>query len=127
MFTPLTKMVGFVTTTDPTKAKAFYAGVLGFRLVGDDDFALVFDANGTMVRIVKARSHTPAQGTVLGWQVDDIVAQLRALVARGAKFEQFGMSFMPQDADGIWTAPSGDRVAWFKDPDGNVLSLSHHV
>src|SRR5579863_5760377 len=101
MFAPLTRMVGFVTTTDAAKAKAFYADVLGFRLVGDDDFALAFDANGTMLRVAKGRSHTPAQGTVLGWQVDDIVAQVRALTARGAKFEQFGLAFMQQDADGI--------------------------
>jgi catechol 2,3-dioxygenase-like lactoylglutathione lyase family enzyme len=123
----LTKMVGFVNTTNPDAAKAFYGEKLGFRLTGDDDFAVVFDANGTMLRVGKARSFTPAQGTVLGWQVDDIDAAVRDLTSRGVTFEQFNLPFMKQDANGVWTAPSGDRVAWFKDPDGNVLSVSQHV
>jgi catechol 2,3-dioxygenase-like lactoylglutathione lyase family enzyme len=123
----LTQMIGFVTTADPQKAKAFYGDVLGFRLMSDDDFALVFDANGTMLRIGKAKKHTPAQGTILGWEVDDIHAAICDLVARGVRFEQFGLPFMKQDEHGVWTPPNGDRVAWFKDPDGNVLSLSQHV
>jgi catechol 2,3-dioxygenase-like lactoylglutathione lyase family enzyme len=123
----LTRMVGFVNTTDPEKAKAFYGDTLGFRLTGDDDFAVVFDANGTMLRVGKARQFTPAQGTILGWQVDDIHAAVKELVARGVKFEQFNLPFMKQDESGVWMAPGGDQVAWFKDPDGNVLSISHHV
>ena len=123
----LTKMVGFVNTTNPDAAKGFYRDKLGFRLLGDDDFAVVFDANGTMIRISKAHSFTPAQGTVLGWQVDDIDAAVGDLASRGVTFEQFDLPFMKQDPSGIWTAPSGDRVAWFKDPDGNVLSVSQHV
>jgi catechol 2,3-dioxygenase-like lactoylglutathione lyase family enzyme len=123
----LTRMVGFVTTTDANKAKGFYGGVLGFRLTGEDDYALVYDASGTMVRVGKAPKHTPAQGTVLGWQVDDIRAAIRELASQGVRFEQFGLPFMKQDADGVWSAPGGDAVAWFKDPDGNVLSISQHV
>jgi catechol 2,3-dioxygenase-like lactoylglutathione lyase family enzyme len=124
----LTKMVGFVTTTNADAAKAFYSDKLGFPVTHDDDFAVVFDANGTMIRAAKAHgAFTPAQGTILGWQVDDIDAAVRELTSRGVAFEQFNLPFMKQDANGIWTAPGGDRVAWFKDPDGNVLSVSQHV
>ena len=124
---PLTRMIGFVVTTDTARAMSFYRDVLGFRFVKDDNFAIVFDAHGTMLRVVKAQSHTPAQGTVLGWQVDDIHAAVRELTARGAHFEQFNLPFMKQDEHGVWIAPGGDQVAWFKDPDGNTLSISRHV
>ncbi|HWW60104.1 MAG TPA: VOC family protein [Thermoanaerobaculia bacterium] len=123
----LERMVGFLNTTDANKAKTFYADTLGFALIGEDDYAIVFDANGTMIRVNKAREFKPAQGTVLGWQVDDIYAAIRELVARGVAFEQFNLPFMKQDEHGVWTPPGGDRVAWFKDPDGNVLSISQHV
>ena len=78
-------------------------------------------------RVNKAPSFTPAPGTILGWQVDDMDAAVRELTARGVRFEQFGLSFMEQSAEGVWTTPNGDQVAWFKDPDGNVLSISQHV
>jgi catechol 2,3-dioxygenase-like lactoylglutathione lyase family enzyme len=119
-------MVGFVTTNQPERAKAFYGDSLGFSLTHEDDFALVFDANGTTLRVVKATSFTPAIGTVLGWQVDDIYGAIHELAPRGVRFEQFGLPFMPQDEHGVWVASASDRVAWFKDPDGNVLSISEH-
>ena len=122
----LTRMIGFVITTNPEAAKAFYGGVLGFELVDDDTFALVFDANGTMLRVVKAQKFTPSQGTVLGWEVEDLHAAIRGLTPRGVRFEQFNLAFMKQDEFGVWTPPNGDQVAWFKDPDGNVLSISRH-
>jgi catechol 2,3-dioxygenase-like lactoylglutathione lyase family enzyme len=123
----LTKIVGFVNTTKPEEARAFYGGVLGFRLISDDEFALAFDANGTTIRVGKARSFTPAQGTVLGWEVTAIQDAVRELGAQGVKFEQFNLPFLKQDDLGVWTAPDGDQVAWFKDPDGNVLSVSQHT
>lgn len=123
----LNKMVGFVTTTNPERAKEFYRDALGFTLRDEDDFAISFDANGTRLRVAKAPTFTPAQGTVLGWEVADVHAAIRELAARGVRFEQFGLPFLAQDEHGVWIAPSGDRVAWFKDPDGNTLSLSHHV
>ena len=123
----LTRMVGFVTTTAPDRAKVFYGDVLGFTFLGDDGFALSFDAHGTRLRVAKTRAFTPSPATVLGWEVDDIVAAVQALAARGVQFEQFNLPFLTQDALGIWTAPTGDRVAWFKDPDGNTLSLSCHT
>ena len=122
----LTRMVGFVTTTAPERAKAFYGDTLGFRFIEDDGFALSFDASGTLLRVAKAQSFTPSQATVLGWEVDDIAGAVRELAARGVVFEQFNLPFLVQDALGIWTAPNGDRVAWFKDPDGNTLSVSCH-
>ena len=122
----LTKMIGFLNTQDAEQAKAFYGGVLGFRLLSEDDFAVSFDANGTKMRIGKAKNHKPAVGTVLGGEVEDIHAAIRELAAQGVHFEQFGMPFMKQDEFGVWTPPNGDQVAWFKDPDGNVLSISKH-
>ena len=123
----LGKIIGFVTTTKPEAARAFYGDTLGFHFAGEDDFALVFDAHGTMLRVGKAREFTPAHGTVLGWEVENIQSAVEELSARGVKFEQFNMDFMKQDAAGIWKAPGGDQVAWFRDPDRNVLSVSQHV
>jgi catechol 2,3-dioxygenase-like lactoylglutathione lyase family enzyme len=117
-------IVAFVPTKDTEKARAFYEGVLGLRFVKDDGFAMVMDANGIMVRVAKAQ-FTPAPFTILGWQVPDIERMAAALQAKGVQFERFG--FLEQDALGIWTAPTGDKVAWFKDPDGNILSVSQHV
>jgi catechol 2,3-dioxygenase-like lactoylglutathione lyase family enzyme len=117
-------IVAFVPITDGEKARAFYEGVLGLRFVNDDGFAAVFEANGIMVRAAKMKEVTPAQFTVLGWQVSGIEDVVRALQAKGVKFEVFG--FFKQDELGIWTAPTGDKVAWFKDPDGNILSVSQH-
>jgi len=118
-------IVAFVPTTDTTKARAFYEGVLGLQFVKDDGFAMVLDANGIMIRAAKMKEVTPAQFTVLGWQVSDIENVVQALQAKGVHFEIFG--FFKQDELGIWTAPTGDKVAWFKDPDGNILSVSQHV
>jgi catechol 2,3-dioxygenase-like lactoylglutathione lyase family enzyme len=122
----LTRMIGFVITSNPEKAKTFYGQILGFRLISDDNFALVFDANGTMIRVGKGQKFTPAQNTVLGWEVADIHSAIRELMQRGVHFEQFNLPFMKQDELGVWTPPNGDQVAWFKDPDGNVLSISQH-
>jgi catechol 2,3-dioxygenase-like lactoylglutathione lyase family enzyme len=119
-----TDIVAFVPTKDAVKARAFYEGVLGLRFVKDDGFALVMDANGIIVRVAKAE-FTPAQFTILGWQVANIEKMVSDLQGKGVHFERFG--FFQQDELGIWTAPTGDKVAWFKDPDGNILSLSQHV
>jgi catechol 2,3-dioxygenase-like lactoylglutathione lyase family enzyme len=118
-------IVDFVPTRDSGKARSFYEGVLGLRFVKDDGFALVLDANGIMVRVAKAPEFKPAPFTILEWQVTGIEKVVTALQEKGVHFEIFG--FLEQDKLGIWTAPSGDKVAWFKDPDGNVLSVSEHV
>jgi catechol 2,3-dioxygenase-like lactoylglutathione lyase family enzyme len=119
------KIVAFIPTTDFKKARKFYEGVLGLRFKSDDGFALVFDANGTMLRIAKVPDLKPAAFTVLGWQVSNIKKMVGELNAQGVKFENYGMR--DQDSDGVWSAPDGAaKVAWFKDPDGNVLSISQH-
>lgn len=118
------ELVAFAPTADPAKAYAFYEGVLGLRLVSDErPFALVFDANGTMLRVTTVHELKPQQFTVLGWRVADIESTVDKLAAAEVEFQRYpGMN----DADprGIWNSPSGARVAWFKDPDGNVLSLT---
>jgi catechol 2,3-dioxygenase-like lactoylglutathione lyase family enzyme len=120
-----TNIMAFVPITDVGKAREFYEGVLGLRFLKDDGFAMVLDANGIMVRAAKMKEVKPVQYAVLGWEVKDIEAMVRGLREKGVKFEIFG--FFKQDELGIWTAPSGDKVAWFKDPDGNTLSVSEHV
>ena len=118
------KIVAFAATTNPERAKEFYSGVLGLPLVSQDAFALVFDANGVTLRVSSVRQVAQAQYTVLGWEVADIAAKVKELAEAGVKFERY--SFPGQDEMGIWTAPGGTRVAWFKDPDGNILSISQH-
>ena len=120
-----TNIIAFVPTTDYDTARSFYEGVLGLRFVKNDGFAMVLDANGIMIRVVKAPNFKPLPYTILGWEVRDISTAVKALEKRGVTFERFG--FFEQDALGIWTAPTGDKVAWFKDPDGNTLSVSQHV
>jgi catechol 2,3-dioxygenase-like lactoylglutathione lyase family enzyme len=119
------KLVGFLSTTDYGKARAFYEGKLGFEFVSLDQFALALRAGENMIRIAKPETFKPAQGTVLGWQVDDVRAAVLWLGSRGVVTEKY--PFVEDQELGIWTAPSGDQVAWLKDPDGNVLSISHHV
>jgi catechol 2,3-dioxygenase-like lactoylglutathione lyase family enzyme len=121
----LSKMVGFLVTTNPEAARGFFAETLGFRLVSDDGHALAFDAGNALLRVGKAQAFTPAHGTVLGWAVEDIHTTVADLDAKGVVFERFPS--MPADAQGVFTFPNGDQVAWFKDPDGNLLSLSQHV
>jgi catechol 2,3-dioxygenase-like lactoylglutathione lyase family enzyme len=117
-------IVAFVATTDPSRAKAFYRDVLSLLLISEDEYALVFDAHGTMLRVAIVGEIVLAPYTVLGWQVGDIGATVRGLAAKGVKFERY--AWMEQDDQGIWSAPSGARVAWFKDPDSNLLSVSQH-
>jgi len=119
------KIIGFVPITNAETARAFYEGLLGLRFVKDDGFALVFDANGNMIRAVKMKEVKPVPSTILGWEVKGIEDVVRGLTSKGVRFEIFG--FFKQDDLGIWTAPTGDKVAWFKDPDRNTLSVSEHV
>ena len=115
-------VIAFVATTDPRRAKAFYAGTLGLRLTGEDPFALVFDAAGTMLRVATVTALKPAGYTVLGWNVRDIDRAVRDLAEKGVAFQRY--DGMPQDELGIWTSPGGARIAWFLDPEGNTLSLT---
>ncbi len=116
------KLVAFLATANADKAKTFYERTLGLTLREDSPFALVFDANGVMLRIQKMQAVTPAPGTALGWDVADIQATIAELTTRGVTFERY--PGLPQDDLGIWQSPAGARVAWFKDPDGHTLSLT---
>ena len=118
----LAPIIAFVATTNPSRAKAFYAKTLGLKLVSEDDFAIVFDAGGTMLRVAIVPQLQPAQYTVLGWIVPEIRNAATALAKHRVKFQRY--PGLDQDDLGIWNSPSGARVAWFKDPDGNTLSLT---
>jgi catechol 2,3-dioxygenase-like lactoylglutathione lyase family enzyme len=118
-------VVAFVPTRNPERARAFYERVLGLEFVSEDPFALVFNANGVTVRVADVstvRDFKPASFTILGWHVPSAEATVRDLQAKGVAFERF--PGMQQSKAGIWTSPSGAQVAWFKDPDGNVLSVT---
>jgi catechol 2,3-dioxygenase-like lactoylglutathione lyase family enzyme len=114
--------IGFVPVRDLAAARAFYEGTLGLRVVADTPFALVLDAGGTMLRVTPVPELADRPFTVAGWNVPDIRAAVRALADRGVRFTRY--DGMTQDDLGIWDTPGGDRVAWFKDPDGNTLSLT---
>jgi len=112
----------FIPTVKPAEAKAFYRDILGLKLLSEDDYALEFDANGTLFRVIIVPELKPHAFTALGWNVHNIEAVIRALNNKGVFCEKY--DFMTQDKLGIWTSPGGSKVAWFKDPDGNVLSLT---
>ncbi len=116
------KIVAFAATSMPAKARRFYRDVLGLRLLSEDGFALAFDAHGTMLRVQIVQKVAAAGYTVLGWQVPDVVATIKRLRAAGVRPRRY--PGMGQDKQGVWTSPSGARIAWFKDPDGNTLSLT---
>jgi catechol 2,3-dioxygenase-like lactoylglutathione lyase family enzyme len=117
-------MTGFILTRDYEAARAFYAGKLGFVFVSQQQFALVVQAGANSIRIVEVPNFTPLRSTVLGWEVDDIESVVTTLKHAGVALEVYPFV---QDKDlGIWTSPDGSKVAWFKDPDGNVLSVSQH-
>ncbi len=115
-------VIAFAAATDLDRARAFYEQALGLTVTERSDFACVLDAHGTMLRVTAVPRVSPAGYTVLGWRVADITATVRDLAARGVGFRRY--DGMDQDDDGIWTTPGGDQVAWFADPDGNVLSLT---
>ena len=116
------QLVAFVATTNPRRAKEFYEKKLGLRLVYEDEFALVFDANGVTLRVTTVDEVRVAGYTVLGWVVPNVVETARHLERAGIKLQRY--PGMEQDEHGIWAAPSGARVAWFQDPDRNTLSVT---
>lgn len=117
------KVIAMLATTQPERAIAFYRDVLGLKLVEDAWFAIVFSAGATRLHIQKVQGFTPLPFTALGWQVADIKAAAAELSKKGVKFERY--KELPQDDAGIWTPPDGTaKVCWFKDPDGNTLSMT---
>lgn len=119
------QLIAFVPTTNPAAAREFYERACGLKFIHDDGFALIFDANGTAVRVVNVAcfpGFKPAPFTILGWHVPNVEDAAAELAKAGVKFERF--PGLDQNASGIWRSPNGTQVAWFKDPDGNVLSIS---
>jgi catechol 2,3-dioxygenase-like lactoylglutathione lyase family enzyme len=122
---PQAELMGFIPTIDADRARKFYVDTLGLTFVSDDQFAIVIRSNTTDIRISRMEAFNPAPYTVLGWKVPSIAAAAQQLTAAGVTFERY--PFLEQDANGIWAAPDGAaKVAWFKDPDGNILSISEH-
>ena len=117
-------IVAFLATSDTARAKEFFVNKLGLEFESEDPYAVVFNANGTTLRVQKTDEVEPRQGTVLGWHVPDIVAAVKDLNRAGIEFERY--EGFGQDEYGIMTFPGGARVAWFKDPDGNLLSLDQY-
>jgi len=119
--------IAFIPTAKPEAARAFYEQTLGLTFVEENPFALVFRVGPTqtMLRVIRAGEFTPAPFTIFGWEVEEIHATVAELSGRGVEFVRY--SFFEQDEAGVWTAPNGDQVAWFKHTDGNTLSLSRHV
>jgi len=118
------KIMPFVGTTNAERSRAFYSGKLGLELIEESPFALVYNANGTILRVTLVNDFRPAGFTVLGWQAPDIEEAVRTLRAAGIEPKRY--ENVPQDANGVWTAPGGAKVIWFEDPDQNVLSVSQH-
>ena len=126
MYLTTSEPIAFIPTADAAAARNFYETALGLNFVSDDDFALVFrvGSSQTMLRVARTPDFTPASFTIFGWVVDDIHATIADLKTRGVVFLQY--DYFKQDEAGVWTAPGGAQVAWFQDPDGNILSLSNH-
>ena len=116
------RLVAFAATVDLERSHAFYGDVLGLRRVEASPFANAYDVAGTPLRVTRVEAHVPAAFTVLGWQVPDVDGAVASLVSKRVRFNRYPGT--DQDAAGIWTSPSGARVAWFEDPDGNVLSVT---
>ncbi len=119
---PSARLCAFAATTDSARCRDFYVGKLGLRLVHEDGYGIVLDSGGTMLRIQKGPELTPVPRTVLGWNVGDIELAVKGLAAAGVTMERY--TWFKQDDSGITSFPDGARVAWFKDPDGNILSVA---
>ena len=119
--------MGFIAVSDFDRARAFYEGILGLTVVGQDGFAMVLRSGSILIRLAKPEQVVVAPYTTFGWQVAQIDNKVLGLTAQGVTFELYPFFGDAQTAHGVWTAPGGDKIAWFKDPDGNLLSLSEHV
>lgn len=115
-------VIAFASTTDLARARSFYEATLGLTIVNENAYACVFNAHGTMLRITAVAVVAHPGYTVLGWRVTDIIQTVTRLESMGVAFARY--DGMEQDTHGVWTTPNGDRIAWFTDPDGNVLSLT---
>lgn len=110
-------------TARPEAAKAFYTETLGLKLLSEDQFALMFAGKIGFLRLAKLPAVAPSAQSVLALDIPDIESAIDALTARGVAMERYPFLTPPQDAKGVWAAPDGTRVAWFRDPDMNLLSV----
>ena len=120
-------VVAFVPSRDPAKSRSFFEDILGLQYVSEDPFAMVLEGNGVMIRVADVsgvREFKPAPFTILGWSVEDVEKIVKGMKKKGVMFERY--TGMDQDSLDIWSSPSGARIAWFKDPDGNLLSVAQH-
>jgi catechol 2,3-dioxygenase-like lactoylglutathione lyase family enzyme len=118
-------LVGFLCVRDRGRAREFYTRVLGLQVIREDQFALVLEVGANTLRISQSDSFKPQPFTVAGWEVEDISGVVDALAANGVGFRRF--QGLDQDERGIWLSPSTlARIAWYEDPDGNLLSVSQH-
>jgi catechol 2,3-dioxygenase-like lactoylglutathione lyase family enzyme len=115
------RLTAFIASTDLARSEEFYVATLGLARQDANPYALVVDGGGTLLRITLVEERAAAEYTVLGWIVEDIAAAVDDLVAKSVTFTVY--DGMGQDERGVWRAPDGTQVAWFKDPDGNTLSL----
>ena len=115
------RATAFVSTIDSGRARRFYEDILGLDFVADEGFALVFDLAGTMLRVTGVEQLQPHPFTILGWRVPDVATAIDELAGRGVRFEHF--AGLDQDGRGVWRSPPGARIAWFKDPAGNILAV----
>ena len=116
------KSILFAATANPEQSLSFYQDVLGLQLISDQPFALVFSTAGIMLRVQKVEQVMPPPYTSLGWEVVNLAQATSELINKGVVFERF--PFLDQDDAGIWTTPDGAQVAWFKNPDGNLISIT---
>jgi catechol 2,3-dioxygenase-like lactoylglutathione lyase family enzyme len=114
---------GFVRITDPVRSRRFYEQTLGLAFDYENPYVMVFRSGNIQIIAQKVKEFAPVAATVLGWEVKDIEKVVSALSKAGVIFEKY--EGMDQDDLGIWKSPDG-KVAWFKDPDGNLLSVSEH-
>jgi|SRR5450756_1085893 catechol 2,3-dioxygenase-like lactoylglutathione lyase family enzyme len=116
------KMIAFVPTANIARAKEFYKYTLGFHLVEEGPFGLMFEVSTSLLRITNVQQVFPTHYTVMGWKVPNIAAAVDELAQKGIKFDRY--EGFDQDERGVWTAPDGAKVAWFRDPDRNILSMT---
>ncbi len=118
-------LFAFIPVSDSERAKTFYQDVLGLTLLEDTPFAVVFRTPGGTLRLAKTPDFKPQPFSLVGWVVPDLDADMAALKGKGVHFERF--DGLPQNEQGVWTVPDGTRICWFRDPDGNLLSLTQEA
>ena len=116
------KIMAFIPSANLTRSRRFYETTLGMKVLYQDDFAIALESGGIMIRVTRVGKFIPYQFTVFGWEVVDIEASAKKLEAKKIALQHYDLP--NQNDQGIWTAPGGEKVAWFLDSDGNVLSLT---